>query len=110
MEEGADGFQEIEIFLRSFFGLCFYCCSLSDVMKHPHSYPILTDASQALNLKGIGIDSKVSRMNDLLRSFEGYVSHLPEHRKSDHSDDGDFWTPIYGIDRELEKLFHDVGG
>jgi hypothetical protein len=80
-------FKEFEIFFRSFFGLCFYCCSLSDVMKHPHSYPILTNALQALNLRGTSIESKVSRMNYLLRSFEGCVNHLSKHRKSDNSDD-----------------------
>ena len=29
---------------------------------------------------------------------------------TDQTDEGVFWLPIYGIDRELEKLFHDVGG
>jgi len=58
-----------------------YCCSLSDVMKHSHSYPILTNTLQALNSRGTSIDSKVLRMNDLLRSFEGHVNHLSEQGK-----------------------------
>ena len=31
-------FKEFEMLLRSFFGMCFYCCSLSDVLKHPHAH------------------------------------------------------------------------
>ena len=48
-------------------------------------------------------------MNDLLRSFEGNGdSSLSSN--TDHSDSGVFWSPIYGIDRELKKLFREMGG
>lgn len=62
-------FKEFKIFLRCFFGLCFYCCSLVDVLKHPLSYPLIMNTIQGLNLKSPSMDSKIARMNDLLRSF-----------------------------------------
>ena len=103
-------FKEFQIFLCSFFGLCFYYCSLTDVVKHLQSYPILTNTLHALRSRGASLDSKISRLNDLLRSFEGHVNLAPSQGNTDQSDTGVFWCPIYGIDRELEKLFHDVGG
>jgi hypothetical protein len=45
-----------------------------------------------------------------LRSLEGHVNYLPGQGKADQTDDGVFWSPIYGVDQELEKLFHDVDG
>ncbi len=40
--------KEFEFFLRSFFGLCFYTCSLSNVLKHSVSYPLLIASLQKL--------------------------------------------------------------
>ena len=40
--------KEYESFLPAFFGLCFYACSLSDVLKHPVSYPLLTESLKKL--------------------------------------------------------------
>ena len=48
-------------------------------------------------------------MNVLLRSFDGQTETTPTHRTED-LEVGVFWSPIYGIDRELEKLFRDVRG
>ena len=102
-------FKDFEIFLRCFCALCFYCCSLVDVLKHPLSYPLITKTFQGWNSKSQSIDSKIARMNDLLRSFEGHGdSSLSSN--TDHSDGGVFWSPIYGTDQKLKKLFRDVGG
>ena len=49
-------------------------------------------------------------MNDLLWSFEGHANLAPCQGSADQTDNGAFLRPIYSIDRELEKLFHDVGG
>ena len=65
--------KEFEIFLWSFFVLCFFCCSLTDVIKHPQSRMIL----QALKSHGLSLDSKVLRMNGLLWSFEGHANAAP---------------------------------
>ncbi len=55
------------------------------------------------------MESKIARMNVLLRSFDGHVETNSPRRAND-PESGVFWSPIYGIDRELEKLFRDVGG
>ena len=102
-------FKEFEMFLRCFFGFCFYRCSLTDVSKHPNSYPVIASSLHRLNSRTTEIHSKIARMNCLLRSFEGQNDTTASKRNQD-SEDGVFWTPIYGIDRELEKLFRDVGG
>ena len=77
--------------------------------KHPHSYPLITTSLQVLNSRSQDIESKIARMNILLRSFDGQTETTPTHR-TEELEDGVFWSPIYGIDRELEKLFRDVGG
>ncbi len=41
--------KEFEIFLRCFFGLCFYCYRIVDVLKHPLSYPLIMKTIQGLN-------------------------------------------------------------
>jgi len=102
-------FKEFEVFLRCFFGFCFYGCSLSDVSKHPNYYPLITTSLHELNSRGPEVDSKISRMNCLLRSFDGQAETTSISR-TENLEDGVFWSPIYGIDRELEKLFRDVGG
>jgi hypothetical protein len=102
-------FKEFEVFLRCFFGLCFYGCSLSDVQKHPQAYPVIWSSLMSLSSRLSGTENKIARMNVLLRSFDGYVeSNSP--RRTEDQEGGVFWSPIYGIDRELEKLFRDVGG
>jgi hypothetical protein len=40
--------KEYEAFLCVFFGLCFYCCGLSDALKHSASYPLLTESLMKL--------------------------------------------------------------
>jgi hypothetical protein len=104
--------KEYEAFLRVFFGLCFYCCGLSDVSKHPTSYPLLTESLMKLNTKNSRLASKVSRMNNLIRSFGGQCTGSGTSLSSEINEveDAVFWRPVFGIDRELEKLFRDVGG
>jgi hypothetical protein len=48
-------------------------------------------------------------MNDFLRSFEGQTSGSTKNNDTDESEGGVFWKPMFGIDRELEKIFRDVG-
>ena len=48
-------------------------------------------------------------MNDLLHSFGEQHTRNQSMSGVDHLDDGVFWRPVYRIDRELEKLFGDVG-
>lgn len=103
-------FKECEVFLRAFFGLCFYWCSLTEVVKHPQSYPLMTDMIQKLISQSRSFESKTSRPNHLLRSFEVQPILSSTKCDEDPSDSGVFWRPVYGIDRELEKLFRDVGG
>jgi hypothetical protein len=63
----------------------------------------------SLTSRGTNTENKIARMNVLLRSFDGHVeSNSP--RWVDDMEGGVYWSPIYGIDRELEKLFRDVGG
>ncbi len=50
--------KEYEVFFRIFFGLCFYTCSLLDVLKHPVSYPLL------IVTKEIKISSSVTGIQD----------------------------------------------
>ena len=104
--------KEYEAFLRVFFGLCFYCCGLSDVMKHPTSYPLLTELLMKLKTRHSILDSKIARMNDLIRSFGGQCAASGKSLSTDLEDveDAVFWRPVFGVDRELEKLFRDVGG
>jgi hypothetical protein len=47
-------------------------------------------------------------MNDLMRSFEGQSPEKNAKSDADETDSGVFWRPVYGIDRELEKLFRDI--
>jgi len=63
-----------------------------------------------LKTRTTSVHDKINRMNDLLCSLEG--QSLEANAKSDASkaDSGVFWRPVYGVDRELEKLFRDVGG
>ena len=49
-------------------------------------------------------------MNDLIRSFEGQSPEFNLKSAADDGEEGVFWRPVFGIDRELEKLFRDVGG
>jgi hypothetical protein len=102
--------KEYEAFLRVFFGLCFYCCGLSDALKHPSSYPLLIESLSKLKSRHSSLDSKIARMNDLLRSFGGQCAGTPMSSELNDTEDSVFWRPVFGIDRELEKLFRDVGG
>jgi hypothetical protein len=86
-------FKEFEVFLRSFFEMCFYCCSLSDTLNHPHAYPICTSAIQGLKSRSSNLDSKISRMNDLLRSFEGHGNSFLSQGNTDQTGDGFFGRP-----------------
>ena len=94
-------FKEFETFLCCFFGLCFYCYSLSDVLKHPHADPILTNTVQGLNSSSSNLDIMISQMNDLLRSFEGHGNSFLSRGNTDQTDQGVFWSPIYGIGRNI---------
>jgi hypothetical protein len=58
--------KEFEVFLWCFFGFCFYRCSLPDVSKHPHSYPLITSSLHRLNSRTSEIQSRIARMNCLL--------------------------------------------
>ncbi len=71
--------KEYEVFLRIFFGLCFYTCSLLDVLKHPVSYPLLI-ALKKLRSHHQPLESKIVRMNDLLQSFEGQTATSHQRR------------------------------
>ena len=53
-------FKEFEVFLRCFFGFCFYRCSLSDVSKYPNSYPLITSSLHRLNSRPSEIDSSIA--------------------------------------------------
>jgi hypothetical protein len=102
--------KEYETFLRCFFGFCYYSCSLSDVSKHPFAYPIILDNLKKLQTKSTSVQDKINRMNDLLRSLEGQSPEASAQSNSGDQEGGVFWRPVFGIDRELEKLFRDVGG
>ncbi len=102
-------FKEFEVFLHCFFGFCFCGCSLSDVSKHPKSYPLITTSLHELNSRSMEVDSKIARMNCLLRSFDWQMETTPTNHTED-LEEGVFWTPVYSIDHELKKLFRDVGG
>jgi hypothetical protein len=51
-------------------------------------------------------------MNDLIRSFGGQFAGNSKSMSSEieEVEDAVFWRPVFGIDRELEKLVRDVGG
>ena len=59
--------------------------SLTDVMKHPQSYPILVNTLQAHRSRGKSLNSKIARMNDLLRSFEGEPNLALGQSKTDQT-------------------------
>jgi len=61
--------KEYEVFLHVFFGLCYYSCSLSDVLKHPVSYPLLAWLLKKLTTRHHSLENKIARMNELLHSF-----------------------------------------
>lgn len=96
-------FREFESFLRCLFALCYYKCSVLDVETHPKTHPLVAD--NVKNLKGNTFKQRVRRLNTLLRSFQGTEKARP-------ADCGDsiWFPPIYDHDRELEKLFRDMGG
>lgn len=96
-------FREFESFLRCLFALCYYKCSVLDVETHPKTHPLVAD--NVKNLKGNTFKQSVRRLNTLLRSFQGTEKARP-------ADCGDsiWFPPIYDHDRELEKLFRDMGG
>ena len=82
--------KEYEAFLRVFFGLCFYCCGLSDALKHPSSYPLLIESLSKLKSRHSSLDSKIARMNDLLRSFGGQCAGTPTSPELKDVEDGVF--------------------
>jgi len=82
---------------------------LADVEKHPEAYPLLMTAIQKLPSRYKSLLSKIRRANDLLRSLEGNFYDTQSNSPND-SEEGIFWKPVYGFDRELEKMFRDVGG
>ena len=49
-------------------------------------------------------------MNDLISRFEGKYTIVNQRMDAAETDDAVFWKPVFGIVRELEKLFRDVGG
>ena len=55
------------------------------------------------------LESKINRINDLLHSFK-CQSGTNQTDDTDNPDKCVFWKPVFGIDRELEKLFCDIRG
>ncbi len=101
--------KEYMVFLCIFFGLCSHACSLLDVLKHLVSYPLLTESLRKLNSPHHSLKSKINRINDLLHRFEGQSS-TSQTNDTDNPNRCVFWKPVFGIKRELEKLFCDIGG
>ena len=97
-------FQELQPFMRSFYALCYYKTKIADVKSHPDSYPVVTAAIN--NLNGNAFHQKFQRLNDLMRSFDGHDTK----QKLNRDDECLFFAPVYGIDRDLEQLFRDLGG
>ena len=95
--------REFEPFLRTFFWLCFYNCSISDIEKHSDSFPAAM--AEVNKLRGNTSRLKIIRMKDLLGSLSG------ENANSVVANDSGslYYNPVYGTDRELEKLFRDIG-
>ena len=96
-------FKEFEAFLRCIFALCYYRCSVLDVEMHPRTHPLVAD--NVKGLKGNTFKQQVKRLNILLRSFQGAEKPHP----ADCNDSITF-ASVYWHDRELEKLFRDLGG
>ena len=86
----------------------FLPCSLADVKKHPETYPLLISGIQKLPSQYKSLQSKIYHVNDLLCSLEGNF-YKTKINSQDDNEDGIFWKPVYGFDRELEKMFRDVG-
>ena len=98
-------FQELQPFMRSFIGLCYYKKQVADIKAHPEAFPIVVNEVE--NIVGITFDEKVDRLNDLLRSWDG---HDVKRKRKDRDDEVLTFDSVYRIDRELEKLFRDLGG
>ena len=98
-------FQELEPFMRCFMGLCYYKKQVADVKAHPEAFPIV--AKEIKNLVGNTYDQRADRLNDLLRSWDG---HDVQRKRKDRDDEVLTFDSVYRIDRELEKLFRDLGG
>ena len=98
-------FPEFEPYLRSFFWLCFYQCSLADIRLHPEAYPKVV--AEINRLMGDSFDEKVDRLNHLLRSFNG---HEVKAGVKSSGDNTLHFQEVYGHDYELEKMLRDVGG
>ena len=84
--------KEYEVFLCVLFGLCYYSCSLSDVLKHPVSCPLFTQSIKKLKTCYHFLEQKIARMNDLLCSFEG--QSIGVHLKNYANDDDDGETHV----------------
>jgi hypothetical protein len=75
------------------------------MLKHPQPYLLLTDTIKGLKTRGNRLESKISRVNDLLHSFEE-PNQIPLQPDGDHLDNGVYWTPIYNTNLIIddEKL------
>ena len=63
-------FQELQPFMRSFIGLCYYKKQVADVKAHPEAFPVFS--KEVENLVRNTFDQKVDSLNNLLRSWNGY--------------------------------------
>ena len=93
-------FLEFEPFLRCFFALCYYSCSVADVENHADAFPLVT--KEVNRLAGNTFKQKISRLKDCLKCFEGTDM-------KDVDGDGLNFKPIYKRDYHLEKFLRDAG-
>ena len=99
LETDKTTFLKMEPFLRCFWALCYYSCSVEDVKNHPNAFPLVS--KEVNRLVGETFNHKVQRLKDLLQSFEGSDMKNATGRLS--------FRPVYPTDYHLEKLLRDVG-
>lgn len=94
-------FSEFQPFMRCFYWMCYYRCSVTDFKRHPSAYPLAV--AEIDRLSGKSFNQRAERLNTLLRSFGG-------HNVKVKNDDGDlYFTEVYSHDPELEKFLRDCG-
>ena len=93
-------FAEFEPFLRCFYWLCYYSCSVQDIESHPDAFPLLS--KEVRRLHGDNFAQQIQRLKDLLQSFEGCDTKDVPGRLS--------FRRVYSTDYHLEKYLRDVGG
>ena len=93
-------FLEFQPFLRCFFGLSYYSCSVTDVEHHSDAYPLVTN--EVRKLTGNTFRKKIRRLKDCLKAFEG------AEMKVVVADSLNF-KQIYKRDFHMEKFLRDAG-